>query len=210
MKYPLIMAIMFLALLTIIGLSASRTSTIEVQIANNAMEHTRTFYAAEAGLQHAIKLMEDPFVGHNADRVRSGTVATWSFALDGTYHPVANDPNGDGIPAYDPNHGGAVWVINQNIGGIDYTVSVWNNNDADPQTITSDNDGLIWVQSDAVSPRGARSSVRLLLQGNTTGEDVTGYTAQAGAGAGKNYNATDLNAIGTFDEQYVGGDATSP
>jgi hypothetical protein len=154
--------------------------------------------------------MEDPFVGHNADRVRSGTVATWSFALDGTYHPVANDVYGDGFPNYDPNQGGAVWIDGQRIGGINYTVSVWNNNDADPQTIASDNDGLIWVQSDAVSPRGARSSVRLLLQGNTTGEDVTGYTAQAGAGAGKNYNATDLNAIGTFDEQYVGGDATSP
>jgi hypothetical protein len=199
----MIMAVMFLALLTIIGLSASRTSVVEVQIANNTMEHVRTFYAAEAGLAHAMKMLEDPFVAHNADRVAAALTATWDFALDGTYHGTANDVDhyvGTTLMSgYDRNLDGAVWIRDQVIDGISYTVSVWNNVDAGGTT--DDEDGMLWIQSDAVAPRGGRASVRVLLEGNTTGESVTGYTAQAGAGAGKNYNANDLNAITTFNRQ---------
>jgi hypothetical protein len=199
----MIAAVMMLALLTIIGLSASRTSNIEMQIANNTMEHTRTFYAAEAGLAHAMKMLEDPFVAHNADRVRAALTATWDFALNGTYHTAANDlDHYDGatlVSGYDRNHNGAVWIRDQQIDSINYTVSVWNNVDAG--NVINDEDGMIFIQSDAVSPRGAHASIRVLLEGNTTGESVTGYTAQAGAGAGKNYNANDLNAITTFARQ---------
>jgi hypothetical protein len=199
----MVMALMMLALLTIIGLTASRTSVIEGQIANNTMEHVRTFYAAEAGLAHAMKMLEDPFVAHNADRVRAALTATWDFALDGTYHGSANDIDHYAgttlVSGYDRNLGGAVWIRDQVIDNINYSVSVWNN--IDDGGTNDDEDGMIWIQSDAVSPRGARSSVRVLLEGNTTGESVTGYTAQAGAGAGKNYNANDLNAITTFNRQ---------
>jgi hypothetical protein len=205
----LIMAVMFLALLTIIGLSASRTSVVEVQIANNTMEHVRTFYAAEAGLAHAIKMLEDPFVAHNADLVRAGQPANWDFALDGTYRAASDSVDtydGDNVlwSGYDmyPPDGtpdGAVWIQDHDIDGISYTVRVWNNLDNGNAEV--DNDGLIWIQSDAVAPRGGRASVRVLLSGNTTGESVTGYTAQAGAGAGKNYNANDLNEITTFNRQ---------
>jgi hypothetical protein len=111
----------------------------------------------------------------------------------------ANDPNGDGKGGYDSDYGGAVWIDAATIGGISYTVSVWNNDDdGDFQT---DTDGYIWLQSDANSPRGSRVSVRVLVEGNTTGEGITGYTAQAGAGAGKNYNANDLNPIRDFSRQ---------
>ena len=81
-------------------------------------------------------------------------------------------------------------------------MSLWNNDDtALGGDFQNDTDGLVWIQSDAVHPRRGRVSIRILLEGDTTGEGITGYTAQAGAGAGKNYNANDLNPMTDFSRQ---------
>jgi hypothetical protein len=197
--YVIIATILVLAMVTVIASMAINTSTTEVQISTNALLYQKTFYAAEAGLEHALKLLEGFFVANNAMKVKTGATADWNFALDGSNVNPANDPNGDGKGGYDPDYGGAVWIDSAKIGGISYTVSVWNNNDGgDFQT---DMDGFIWLQSDATSRRGSRVSIRVLVEGNTTGEGITGYTAQAGAGAGKNYNANDLNPIRDFSRQ---------
>jgi Tfp pilus assembly protein PilX len=179
--YVIITTLLILAMVTAITFMAMNTSNTEVQISTNALLYQKTFYAAEAGLEHALKLLEGSFVAHNAFKVKTGATADWNFALNGSSVNPANDPNGDGK------------------GGYDSDVSVWNNDDdGDFQT---DTDGYIWLQSDANSPRGSRVSVRVLVEGNTTGEGITGYTAQAGAGAGKNYNANDLNPIRDFSRQ---------
>jgi Tfp pilus assembly protein PilX len=195
----IIAAIMILALLTVTTFMAMNTSDTEVQISGNALIYKKTFYAAEAGIQHAMKLLEGPFVIHNAPKVKTGARADWNFALDGSNVNPANDPNADSIGEYDPDYGGAVWVNKATIGGVTYTVSLWNNQDAGD--FQNDTDGLVWIQSDAVHPRRSRVSIRVLVEGDTTGEGITGYTAQAGAGAGKNYNANDLNPITDFSRQ---------
>ena len=201
----LILAIMILALLTIIGLTASRNSHVEVMIANNAMYHQRTFYAAESGLVHTIGLLEKPFAEANALRALAGATLDWDFALDGTYRGPALDPLEDGTPGYDPDNNGqrdgSIWIDRATLDASGYTTSLWNNRDAGNNYI-NDTDAVIWLQSDAADAMGARSSVRILLQGNTRDEVVFGYRAQAGAGAGKNYNASDSSSIGQFDKQY--------
>ena len=198
----IVAAIMVLALLTVTTFMAMNTSDTEVHISGNALIHKKTFYAAEAGIEHAMKLLEGPFVVHNASKVKSGERADWNFALDGSNVTAANDPNGDSKGEYDPDYGGAVWVNSATIGGVTYTVSLWNNDDIElGGDFRNDTDGLVWIQSDAVHPRRSRVSIRILLEGDTTGEGITGYTAQAGAGAGKNYNANDLNPMTDFSRQ---------
>ena len=195
----IIAAIMILALLTVTTFMAMNTSDTEVQISGNALIYKKTFYTAETGIEHAMKLLEGPFVIHNAPKVKSGARADWNFALDGSNVNPANDPNSDSFGEYDPDYGGAVWINQATIGGVTYTVSLWNNQDTGD--FQNDTDGLVWIQSDAVHPRRSRVSIRVLVEGDTTGEGITGYTAQAGAGAGKNYNANDLNPITDFNRQ---------
>jgi hypothetical protein len=198
----IIAAIMILALMTVTTFMAMNTSDTEVQISANALIYKKTFYTAEAGIEHAMKLLEGPFVIHNAPKVKTGARADWNFALDGSNVNPANDPNADNMGEYDPDYGGAVWVNSATIGGVTYTVSLWNNDDiALGGDFQNDTDGLVWIQSDAVHPRRSRVSIRVLVEGDTTGEGITGYSAQAGAGAGKNYNANDLNPITDFSKQ---------
>ena len=49
----LVMAIMVLALLTIVAFTATRTSNIEVQISGNELLHQKYFFTAEAGIARA-------------------------------------------------------------------------------------------------------------------------------------------------------------
>ena len=47
----LIIAVLMLVLLTIIGISATNTTTTDLQIAGNEKTHRIAFYAAEAGIE---------------------------------------------------------------------------------------------------------------------------------------------------------------
>ena len=55
----LILALLILAFLSIIGVSATTTSTIEVQIAGNDRTFKRNFYKAEAGAMEAAQRLEN-------------------------------------------------------------------------------------------------------------------------------------------------------
>ncbi len=50
----LAVALVFLVVLTIIGVTALRTTTLEERMAGNLQEHTRAFQAAEAGVARTI------------------------------------------------------------------------------------------------------------------------------------------------------------
>ena len=197
----LVMAIMVLALLTIVAFTATRTSNIEVQISGNELLHQKYFFTSEAGIARAIKQLEQPFVIANAPLVRTGALATWTFALDGTVVADSADDCGGGNGCYE-NDNGVTWIDNVTLDGVSYRVTLWNNDDStEVDEYFIDRDALIWLRADAWGPKGGGSSVQILLQGDTTGESVTGYTAQAGAGAGKNYNANDLHEITDFRRQ---------
>lgn len=204
----IILAILFLTLTTIVTLSAMRTSTVEMQISTNELLHQKYFFTAEAGIDWAVKLLEQPFAAANAARVRAGATASWDFAFAGPDQQANTDDDVSGSEGEQGSYAdGALWIDSAVIDGINITVTLWNNDEslatgtgADGDFDT-DQDGLIWLRSDATGPRGGGSSVQVLLRGNTTGESVTGYSAQAGAGAGKNYNASDLDYVQAFDRQ---------
>jgi type IV pilus assembly protein PilX len=200
----LIVTIMVLALLSIVAFSSVRSSTTEVQIAGNELQHQKYFYTAEAGIDHAVKLLEEHFRAANATAVRLGAKANWNFAFSGNDQKQntsddAVDRDGDGLGSYAE---AAVWIDNALIDGISYRITLWNNDDsALGGTFNDDRDGLVWIRSDATGPKGGGASIQMLLQGESDGQVFSDYTAQAGAGAGKNYTGNDLNPIVDFSRQ---------
>jgi hypothetical protein len=200
----LVVTIMVLALLSIVAFSAVRSSTTEVQIAGNELQHQKYFYTAEAGLDHAVKLLEENFRTANATAMRLGVNPNWNIAFSGNDRKQntsddAVDRDGDGLGSYAE---GAVWIENVRIDGISYRVTLWNNDDsALGGAFNDDRDGLVWIRSDATGPKGGGASIQMLLQGGSTGLVFSDYTAQAGAGAGKNYVSNDLNPIIDFSRQ---------
>jgi len=200
----LVIAIMILVLLTIIGISTSTTSEIDIQIAGNDKLYKNVLYTADAGIEHVramlnARLMLDPV---NASRIAQGSAPLWTFALDGTQGlPAAVDGVVDGNLDGD-FEGGSVWINNAGLGKFNYTVTVWNNADgAGGDDFDTDTDSIIWARSEATGPGGSSVTIDVSLLAAATGVAYTGYTAQAGAGAGKSYSSDDLNAITDFSTQ---------
>jgi type IV pilus assembly protein PilX len=201
----LVVTIMVLALLSIVAFSSVRSSTTEVQIAGNELQHQKYFFTAEGGLDHAAKLLEEHFRAANATAVRLGANPNWNFAFSGNDRKLntsddAVDMDGDDLGSYVE---GAVWLENARIDGIGYRITLWNNDDsALGGAFNDDRDGLVWIRSDATGPKGGGASIQVLLQGGSIGQVFSDYTAQAGAGAGKNYVSNDLNPIVDFSRRF--------
>ncbi len=70
----LIYTLLLLVLVTIIGISASRTATLDIQISGNHMNYKKNFYKAEGAALEAIQRME------NADLL--GSPPTWISNTD--------------------------------------------------------------------------------------------------------------------------------
>jgi hypothetical protein len=200
--FTIIVALILLMLLTIIGVTAINTSTTETMI-STAEEVKRTaFYVAEAGVEHATAMLRSQFVEKNQAEIRlalaAGTVPQprWSFALT-----TADPQPGPGSQWVQRFNKGVHLIENANLGnGYSYDVRVWNNADTPPATGVperTDTDGLIVVGAIATDPRKTtRAAIEVVLNGGIDQSSSTAaYTAQAGAGAGKNYNAADVGAI---------------
>jgi len=189
----IVVALMLLALLTVLGLSAINTSTTERHLAVNTLLYERAFYASEAGFEHAKGLLRIPFIAQNQANMALGNQASWSFVL-----------NGSGVipglsAAVDTDFEGGVTLVQSNLDGVLYTVTVWNNNDGGGAT--NDTDGRIMVRTEATGPRGATCAIESLIAGTTSSGSIDGYKAQAGAGAGKSYSNNDMEAMDVFDKQ---------
>lgn len=200
----LVIAIMILVLLTIIGISTSKTSEMDIQIAGNDNLYKNVLYTADAGIEHVramlnARLMLDPA---NASRIAQGQAPLWTFALDGSQAGIAAATDGTGGDNIGDFEGGAVWINNAGLGKFNYTVTIWNNDDsATGGDEASDTDSILWARSEATGPGGSNVTIEVSLIAEAQGTAYTGYTAQAGAGAGKSYSSDDLNAITDFSTQ---------
>jgi type IV pilus assembly protein PilX len=187
--YIIIIAILILALLTIICVSGLNMSTTEIKIATNELRYERTFYAAESGLQHITELLRFQYVDGNSAILSAGGTPSWSFALQD-----AQDSDGDGAGDLI----GGVTVIDRVLGNIDLQVRIWNNDDSG--SAVNDTDGLIYVLSEAKGPRGSLCHIQMLLEGSMIAEATSDYSAQQGAGPGKHFVSSDANAMADFTQ----------
>ena len=205
----LILSLILLLLLTIIGVTAINTSTTETLISSIEEVNRSTFNAAESGIEHATAILQAEFVANNQLAMQncaatggSACLPKWTFALNGSVFPTTASED---IPSP-----GSQWITRFNSGvpvvsnvalgnGYTYSVNVWNNYEPVPASPTgqTDNDGLIVVGALATGPNNAVAAAESVICGSITNvaPASAGYTAQAGAGAGKNYNASDVNAI---------------
>ena len=103
---------------------------------------------------------------------------------------TAQDTDMDGIGSFAD---GVAWISNSNLDGVNYTVSIWNNDDGGSEI--NDIDGLIFVRANAAGPRGEHCSIETLLLGTAVGGPVSGYIAQEGTGSGKTFSSNDADAM---------------
>ncbi|MCD4688056.1 MAG: hypothetical protein K8R55_01840 [Desulfuromonadaceae bacterium] len=190
----LITSLIILTLLTLIGLAATNTSILETMISSSERTHAEAFYAAEAGVDHLRRNFKSLFVEKNAARIAAGVDPDWDFVLNGSL---------DGVDAATDItfEDGARWITGGDLSSVYlYNVTVWNNDDGG--SATDDTDSVIMMRADAQVPNGGIASIEISLFGGATGGSVlTGYGAQEGAGAGKNYNSNDTGAITNFSTQ---------
>jgi Tfp pilus assembly protein PilX len=190
----IVAALLILVVLTIIGVVATNTSTMERQTSYNFMVYERAFYAAESGMEHVKEALRNSL----RQPARMALLATsgkpdWTFVLSGP--PAA---------AGTTYAGGLKWITDQPFDRFRYTITIWDNNDGDSNP-AADADGLIWVRSEAIGPNNARCSIESLLDANAITDPITGYNAQEGSGSGKTYTSTDSHAVdfGTGFSQQV-------
>ena len=192
----IVAALMMLALLTIIGFAATNMSTTELNISTNALLYERAFFTAEAGLQRAKESLRTQFDDFNGAQIASGLQPVWDFALNGAGgFPAAAMDSEIGVQAVE-------FISADTLNGVTYRVRFWDNDDGDGDRL-ADVDGKIYVRADATGPatRGGRCSIEELVEGSSTGGNISGYTAQEGAGSGKVYTSNDTRAISDFTRQ---------
>jgi type IV pilus assembly protein PilX len=209
--FTLILALILLMLMTVIGVAAINTSTTETMITSSDEEKRTAFYAADSAIEQATALVKQRFrdqfqpsynMSPDPDRLK------WSFALDhsdtsGTFGDAAlpSSPSDNWKKRWD--NGVRLLSIPDNTplgNGYSYSVRIWNNTDSPPPSPKvpeqTDTDGLIILGAIARGPRNSLVAVEVTLNGGIEGTSIVGtYTAQAGGGAGKNYNASDVGAI---------------
>ena len=114
----LVVALLILALLTVIGISATRTSEIELQISGNAKTHKTSFYAAEAGIEVGRVVLND---------LKVADAGSWDNLLSGTQSLDAVIDAGGG----------------RDVGEASYNLQVRDNEDLDGNTLVDTDNTII-------------------------------------------------------------------
>jgi len=214
----MLFTLLIMVLLTVMGLAAINTTSIETMISGAEAKKRAAFYAAESGVEHASSILRSLCVARNQSIINLCTATggnncktSWTFAIDGSEDGISAASEAPSSGSWlDRYNSGALWIDNRDIGnGYSYSVRVWDNQDGclndDGEPITNcteienaqeDTDGAIHVGAIATGPNNSRAAIEVMLQGDIDDQSASAtYTAQAGAGAGKNYNAADVNAI---------------
>jgi len=143
----LVLALLTLAMITVMGVFSASRSAMELQIANNMENQVLAFFAAEAGISHGRRVLQNEFLKANQSTLAVQKKPTWNFILNGTYNGTkastywcGDFPIGTGN---DCAHGASlfdgVWTLHgvdivnrtwtQGNKTVQYTVTVWDDVD---------------------------------------------------------------------------------
>jgi hypothetical protein len=198
----LLLAILILFAVTMLGIFSTSTSTVELKVSANNAFRKKAFYAAEAGLA---RLRYDLSTRFDKDD------PFYTFALDGSQTGVDSDGSdldidaaglNDEDPARPDFENGAVWYNEVSLGDARYTVTVyddWEADDACPEVVAAgsskngeiDCNNRIYARSVGEAPGGGRAIIEALLGADIDEQIISGYTAQTGAGAVKQSESGD-------------------
>ncbi|MDY0374941.1 MAG: pilus assembly PilX N-terminal domain-containing protein [Desulfobacterium sp.] len=190
--FVLLSSLVFLVILTVIGVAATNTSTIETMIAGAEKNKQKAFYAAEAGIEHCTAIL----MNRLANNFKATLSSNWNFALSDAEAGV------ESIDFIKKTIGkeSFVWIKDKPIGNAcTYTVMVRDNDD--DSNPFDDSDNLIHVTSIATMGDGTTAGIEVVLCSYLKSGSATGYTGQAGAGSGKSYRSDDAESITTFTPQ---------
>ncbi|MDH5679671.1 MAG: hypothetical protein OEZ28_13790 [Nitrospinota bacterium] len=143
----LVLALLTLAMVTVLGVYSATRSSLEQQIANNMENQVMAFFSAEAGISHGRRVMQNEFVKANEQNMVNNLKPNWNFMLNGQYNGIvagtywcgdypttASNGCEYGASAFDglwTQHGVQILQNTTVIGvkTVEYTVTVWDNVD---------------------------------------------------------------------------------
>ena len=172
----IVVAMIVLVLLTVIGISATTTSTTEVQISTNAVLHNIAFYTAESGIEagraalNTIKLedvgsWDNLLFNNNAADEDKVSIQVGGFDCD----PDPCWTLDDIIDEIEP--GG------RRVGPATFTLAVVDNDDLDGNDEV-DSDDTIFLTSTLVTPyRNATATIRTSVYGGAVSYAQEHYNA---------------------------------
>jgi len=168
----IIMAIIVLVLLTIIGISATNTSTTEVQISTNAVLHNIAFYTVDSGIEVGRAVLNN---------IKLADSGNWDNLLFNASDPPPAVPrvitwNGVDCTTLDEiidAEGGRA------VGPTAFTLTIEDNDDLDGDPLV-DTDDTIFLTSQLVAPyRNATATIRTSVRGGGTAYSQEHYDASS-------------------------------
>jgi len=190
--FVLVSAMIFLVLLTVIGIAATNTATIETMISASEKNRQRAFFAADAGIEHGKIIMMNAMKN---EFVRTGAT-NWNGVLSDSQSGVVSvDYKTDSS-----DKESFIWINNRSMGSIaTYTVMARDNED--DTNVFDDTDNIIYLTSIATLADGTTAGVEIGLSSVLDGGSAIAYSAQAGSGSGKSYKSDDANTMKDFAPQ---------
>jgi len=172
----IIMAVIVLALLTIIGIAATNTSTTEVQVSTNAVLHNIAFYTADSGIaagRAALNNMKigdagswdillrnlatDP-AGTEAITLQDGTPCTWLTDDD----PPVQKPCTT-IDHFIDNPG--IIGVKRTVGPATFTLAIEDNDDLDGNDEVDSDDTIFLTSTLELPYRNATATISTTVHG---------------------------------------------
>ena len=155
----IIMAIIILAMLSIIGIAATSTSTTEVQVSTNAMLHNIAFYTADSGIAAGRATLNN---------VKMADAGSWDVLL----RNMATDPPGTEVITW---NGVDCTTLNEiidadggrTVGQATFSLAIEDNNDRDNNPEVDTDDTVVLTST--VSYLGSNITIEAIIQGGAGG-----------------------------------------
>jgi len=147
----IVVAMIILALLTLIGISATTTSTTETNIATNDQLNKMVFYTADAGIEVGRQMLNSLKAANPAawDRLLAGTAFAWQ---DSNGNPIMVSTLNQVVDA----------TSNRQVGLGTFTLQVSDNDDLDGNLLVDTDDTLILTSTG--SGRNAQAQIQVTVR----------------------------------------------